>query len=547
MTTKKRWRTNPAAFITEVLRNPEDGQQFSLYAEQRTFLKHAFSFTAEGRMQYTELCFSAGKKSGKTAFAAMIVIYTAVVLAGSGGEISLLANDLEQSSSRVFKAVVDILRASPLLCHSVDITNTKITFKSTGTTITALANDYEGFSGGNPTLCVYDELAYYASESSRRLWDEGVPSPARKISFRLSVSTAGFDGEPTPLRDVHDRAMDKGEEIAPDLRVHENLLCYWTHEMRAPWQSAAWVAEMRRTLRPSQFARLILNQWTASEATFIELEQWDAITDATMMPLLADPKLSVWAGLDLGLKHDATAIVLSGWDGKRIRVVNHQVFVPHSGQTLDIESTAEAAMLSFRGRFSLQGVYFDPWQGLGLAQRLQRAGINMIEYPQHLSNLSLMAGNLLDLIKNRQLVSYQSDELRTAISKTVAIESSRGWRLGKAVKSHRVDLTIALAMSLIACVQNAGADMAHFFELLENHQRSKAPEPEPNEYREDPLGWKEYGRSQAPQRTRVCRHCQREIIDGQPFNNVPGGYFTGEVWYAHSKCTMRAMAGLTPD
>src|SRR5690348_6072128 len=155
-------------------------------------------------MRHSELCFSAGKKSGKTALAAMIVIYTAVVLAGTGGEIYCLANDLEQSSSRVFKAVVLILQASPLLRRSADITANKITLRATGTVIQAVANDYEGFSGANPTLNVYDESAYFPSENSRRLWDEGVPSPARKISFRLSVSTAGFDGEPSPLRDIYD-------------------------------------------------------------------------------------------------------------------------------------------------------------------------------------------------------------------------------------------------------------------------------------------------------------------------------------------------------
>jgi phage terminase large subunit-like protein len=224
-TARARWRQDIVAFISEVLVDPETGEPFKLYPEQITFLRQAFELTAGGRMRYTELCFSAGKKAGKTSLAAMIAIYTAVVLAGTGGEIYLLANDLEQSQSRVFKAVVLILQASSLLKRSADITQNKITFRATGTVIQAVANDYQGFSGANPTLNVYDESAYYTSENSRRLWDEGVPSPARNISFRLSVSTAGFDGEPSPLRDLYDRAMQHGEAIAPDLRRHGNFLC----------------------------------------------------------------------------------------------------------------------------------------------------------------------------------------------------------------------------------------------------------------------------------------------------------------------------------
>ena len=62
-----KWRRDIVAFITEVLFDPETGEPFKLYPEQITFLRHAFELTPDGRMRYTELCFSAGKKSGKTA------------------------------------------------------------------------------------------------------------------------------------------------------------------------------------------------------------------------------------------------------------------------------------------------------------------------------------------------------------------------------------------------------------------------------------------------------------------------------------------------
>src|ERR1035437_1396763 len=109
-----KWR-DPITFVREVLIDPESGRPFELYAEEITFLREAFRLTPDGRMQHTELCFSAGKKSGKTALAGMIVIYTAVVLAGQNGEIYCLANDLEQSNSRVFRAVDQIIEASPML------------------------------------------------------------------------------------------------------------------------------------------------------------------------------------------------------------------------------------------------------------------------------------------------------------------------------------------------------------------------------------------------------------------------------------------------
>jgi phage terminase large subunit-like protein len=451
--TERRWRRNPVDFIEHNCVDPETGAPFCLYPEQIEFLRHAFELDHAGRLKHSEQVFSAGKKSGKSTLAGLMVIFTAVVLAGIGGEINLLANDLEQSQSRVFKIVALILRASPRLRDSVDITANKITLRSTGTAINAWANDYRGFSGGNPTLNVYDESAYYTSESSHRLWDEGVPSPARKISFRLSVSTAGFDGESSPLRDLYDRAMEHGQEIAPDLYRHSNLLCYWTHEMKAPWQRPEWAAEMQRTLRPAQYLRLIRNQWTSSESSFIELPEWDAVVNPSLKPVLANSDLPVWVGLDLGLRHDATALAAVSWDGDRIRLVTHQIFVPREGQTLDIEATAQRSILSLGARFALQCIAFDPWQFLGPSQILARQGIVMQELPQTTGNLTSMATNLLDLIKRRRFVAYPADDLRQAVSKTIAIESSRGWRLGKAKASDRVDPIIALAMAALVCVE----------------------------------------------------------------------------------------------
>jgi hypothetical protein len=86
---------DPIRFIETNLRDPKTAAPFALYPEERTFLRQALEQTPDGRTRHTELCFSAPKKSGKTALAAMIVIYAAVRLAGPHGEIYLLANDLD--------------------------------------------------------------------------------------------------------------------------------------------------------------------------------------------------------------------------------------------------------------------------------------------------------------------------------------------------------------------------------------------------------------------------------------------------------------------
>ena len=81
--------------------------------------------------------------------------------------------------------------------------------------------------------------AGYTSESSRRLWDEMVPPPTRKITARLTVSYAGFEGESAQLEALYKRGIT-GEVIGPDLFRTKRQLTYWTHDCCAPGQTPAW-------------------------------------------------------------------------------------------------------------------------------------------------------------------------------------------------------------------------------------------------------------------------------------------------------------------
>ena len=94
-------------------------------------------------------------------------------------------------------------------------------------------------------------------------------------------------------------------------------------------------------------------------------------------------------------------------------------------------------------------VAFDPWMSIDLSQRLRKAGINMVEVTQTANNQEPMANQLIDLIRQRMLTMYPSKELRLAASKTVIIESARGYRLGKVKGSDCVDPIVALSMAYL--------------------------------------------------------------------------------------------------
>jgi len=455
MTTQKltQWRRDPVAFIREVLINPETGEHFQLYPAEERFLRAAFTPDRGGRLPFPEIIFSASKKSGKTTLAAMVMIYVIVCLGGPYAEGYCVANDFDQAQGRVFQAACRIIEASPLLSGSAKTTANKIEFLSTGATITAIASEYASAAGANPTITVFDELWAYTSERSRRLWDEMIVVPTRKVSVRLTVTYAGFAGESELLDSLYKRGL-QGEEIAPALYRQRDLLMYWSHEPVAPWQTPEWIDQMRAQLRPNAFLRMIENRWVTSESSFVDMEWWDACVDADAHPILADPRLSVWLGLDASVKRDSTAIVACTFDrdAKRVRLVWHRIFQPSPNDPIDFEQTIEATLLELRSRYNVREVKFDPYQMQASAQLLRAAGVPMNEFAQSVPNLTEASTNLYELIKGRNIVAYPDDEIRLAISRSVAIETSRGWRIAKEKASHKIDVVVALAQAALGAV-----------------------------------------------------------------------------------------------
>jgi hypothetical protein len=124
-----------------------------------------------------------------------------------------------------------------------------------------------------------------------------VPVPTRKISVRLTVTYAGFSGESELLEGLYKRGL-VGETIASDLYRAGSLLMYWTHDLIAPWQAESWREQMRETLRPNQYLRLIENRWVTTESSFIPLQWWDECS-VEPRPLVFQPDLPVWIGVDV--------------------------------------------------------------------------------------------------------------------------------------------------------------------------------------------------------------------------------------------------------
>jgi len=446
------WRSNPISFIEAVLHDPETKRPFVLLPAERAFLQHGFKMDEDGRLIYPEQLYSCPKKSGKTTFAALHALTLTLLFGGAFPEATCCANDQEQAQGRVFEMIRRIVEASPALKETARATADRIIFPTLNATFAAIPSNAATAAGGNQCIAVFDELWAYTSERSRRLWDEMVPPPTRRVAARLTVTYAGFEGESLLLQELYKRGKLQ-PEVSSSLHAGDGLLMFWSHEPVAPWQTEAWQAEMRRSQRPNAYARMVLNEFVSSESTFVDLSAWDACVQPALTPCF--DRVPVWIGVDASVKRDSTALVAVtiNADTGVVRLVAHCVFTPTPGDPIDFEATVEWQLLEWSRRYIIRKVLFDPFQMVSSAQRLAKAQIPIEEFPQTVPNLTAATTNLYDLIQSRQIALYPDAAMRLAVSRAIIVESSRGWRLDKLKQAHKIDVIAALSTAALAAVR----------------------------------------------------------------------------------------------
>jgi len=323
-----------------------------------------------------------------------------------------------------------------------------------GAEILAVPTDAGVGAGADPVLSCFDELWDYRTEAAHRFFDEMVPPPTRKKAARLTVTYAGYTGESVLLESLYNRGMGQ-PEVAPSLRAGDGILMFWTHEPIAPWQDDAWVEQMRRQLRPLQFARMIRNEWVSSESSFVDMADFDLCIDPDQRQELVNKGLPIWVGFDGSVSRDWTAVVAVTIDRKtgRLRLVWHKLFKPTAQRNIDFEDVFDF-IRQMSKNFSIQQVAYDPHQLASISQRLTSCGVPMEKLNQTSSNLTAIGSVLYEAIKVHSISFYEDGDLRRSMSRAIAVESgSSGWKITKSKASHKVDFVVALAMACHAATQ----------------------------------------------------------------------------------------------
>jgi phage terminase large subunit-like protein len=453
------------------------GGRLQLFPHQHRVAAHCFTQDSEGNFPYTTVILSAPKKSGKTTWASSICAWFGEV-GPPESEIYVCANDLEQAESRVYTDVSYHAR------KSWGIVPKKYEMKTpNNSVIKALAQEYKSAAGARQALTLWDELWGFVSERSRLMWAEMTPISTVPISLRVIVTYAGILGESRLLQDLYESVVRKGEkwgDAVPeleDLRDDSNnpvcfhkgsIFAYWDTVPRMPWQTPEYLMEQFATLRPAEYMRLHENQWVTTHEAFLPMDLWDQCVTIEQ-PLIYDMtnayrRFPISVGVDIGTRHDCSAVVGVYYDSNRNKVglAFHRIWQPTAGEDFDLEETVEKFIIDMAATFKIVSIVYDPTQfHRSMVTLKKKARLNLKEFPQTATNMTYASQNLYDLIRNKAIEVYSADDLRSHLASARAEDKGRGFRIVKDKHSTgKIDGAIALAMAAYEAISTGGVDIS---------------------------------------------------------------------------------------
>jgi phage terminase large subunit-like protein len=450
-------------FCDKVVKFGSDGKRFRLAPHQRViFAKIDELLQADA---INQIVYSTVKKSGKTELQAITAIKWA--LEHADDELILQANDMDQATGRVFKAVVRLCKWNKIKCRRLSDT---VIFPN-DSEIRAIPSDFAGEAGAQQGFHGVDEPWAVTTEAGIRLLEEMTPI-LTKPSIRFISTYSGWLNQSIWLWNLYIRGV--GKDIHPEgkaERVDETLplflnreamlFTYWdsgVEARRMPWQvgpkADAYYLSQQSDMRAGAYARLHLNQWGSGDDKFITEEMWQAAVVPTMRP--ARPGSMLFGGWDASTKKDSTALTWVTWDENGLRVAAHKIFTPTAGKPVDFEEVENYVLETCRFN-SVVKIYADPYQLFSTIQKLQKQAIAIEEFPQSLPNLTKMASAVFDAFSNRTIRTYPADDLKTHALNAIAADSPRGYTIKKERAAGKIDSFIALGMAMMAAQEQGPA------------------------------------------------------------------------------------------
>ena len=324
-----------------------------------------------------------------------------------------------------------------------------------------VSNDYAGLQGLDPSLAVCDEAGFMPVES----WDALLlASGKRPRSLVVGIGTPGYDRE-NAMWALRERVLEgatipgfRYTEIAAPDGCDFRDEAMWT--VANPALAAGYLAidPLRTAVALSgeaAFRIFHLGQWVEGVECWLGddgRQVWDALR-APYKPISSAP---TWIGVDVGIRHDSTAVVavqrrpdgrLHAWC---------RLWVPTGEQAVDVTDVMHH-LRELDKAFPLEAVAFDPRFFDVPAKMLEDEGLPMVEIPQSVERMSPACGSTLEVILRGELTHDGDDAFGRQVLNAMARYNERGFTLSKGKSRGRIDAAVALVLAVDRAIRAAPA------------------------------------------------------------------------------------------
>lgn len=501
----------PIEFI-QMLHAVDDfyGQPFQLLDWQYQVLWDVYgAIKDDGYRQYRYAYLEIPKKNGKTSLIAAIALYH-LVCDGPGGQIYCCAADRGQAEL-VYKAAIGMIEQEPEFEGIVKVLDSRkeIKNKLTGTTLKVLSAEAYTKHGINPTVVIFDELH---AQPNRDLWDVMTfgAGAARKEPIWWVITTAGDDPDRKSIGwEIHEYAqkVSTGELDDPhwyvkiysapeDADIFDEKTWHQANPSLGHTISIESVRQEALAARNSEAAErlfrwLRLNQWVSLKRVgWQPLTLWDQTAGKWDLSELIGKKC--YPGLDLSSTTDLTAVcylfppqdgfedwraIFEAWipeDNMKERVkkdhvpydrwANQKYLHTTPGNVVDYDFV-EARLLAASKQYNIVTLGTDPWNSRMLTQRLMREGMEVVEIPQTMAQMSPAMKTIERLMKSGQMTHEVNPVARWCWGNVVvAVDGNENIKPMKNRSMDRIDLTVALINAMATAMLYENIDTESVYE-----------------------------------------------------------------------------------
>lgn len=289
------------------------------------------------------------KKSGKTEFAAGIVLLALITSQARGAQVYGAAAATRQAMN-VYRAACKMVEQSPILKAKLRVlrgTNRILKRSDQDSFYAAIAADGDMGDGVNPLCTIADEVHRWKTRKQLENWDVltngGI---TRRQTFSLAITTAGIESESPLAWRLHEKTRRIQEGIVSDPSFYGRI--YGAEKEDDPADEKTWIKanpslkqnggfldieKIRQQFVSHEaegdltsFKRYFLNLWDQKESRAIDISKWDACANPWKASGLLEkaPDCRVrslpheleahffgrkcWAGIDLSMSTDLSAV-----------------------------------------------------------------------------------------------------------------------------------------------------------------------------------------------------------------------------------------------